>query len=99
VVPLVFSTDPTQVPPTKQLATGWNSIGFTGVNPATARDTLISVNSSWTQAMGFIAPAQAYDTQIIHGGTGQFSDSRLMFPTNGYWLYMTSPGTLSAIGG
>jgi len=99
VVPLSFSTDPTQVPPTKQLATGWNSIGFTGVDPATARDTLISVNASWTQAMGFNANAQAYDTQIVHGGSGQFSDLRLLFPTDGYWLYMTSPGTLSAIGG
>jgi parallel beta-helix repeat protein len=99
VVPLMFTTDPTQVPPTKQLAAGWNSIGFTGVDPATARDTLISVNSSWTQAMGFDAGAQAYDTQIVHGGSGQFSDTRLLFPTDGYWLFMTSPGTLSAIGG
>jgi len=99
VVPLTFSTDPTQVPPTRQLATGWNAIGFTGVNPASSHDTFVSVNTSWTQSMGFIASSQVYDTQIIHGGSGQFSDSRLLFPTDGYWLYMTSPGTLSAIGG
>ena len=46
---------------------------------------------------GFDAVNQTYETQIINGGGGTFSDSRLLFPTKGYWLYMTGPGKLSAI--
>jgi PKD repeat protein len=99
VIPLHFSSDPLRVPPTRELSTGWNAIGFTGMIPASARDTLISVKSSWTQAEGFDSINQTYETQIINGGSGAFSDSRQLFPTKGYWLYMTSPGELSAIAG
>ena len=99
IIPLHFSTDPLRVPPTRQLSAGWNGIGFTGMIPAAARDTLISVKNSWTQAEGFDSINQTYETQIINGGGGVFSDSRLMFPTKGYWLYMTGPGELSAIAG
>jgi hypothetical protein len=49
--------------------------------------------------MGFDTTAYQYEVQIINGGSGQFSDSRLMNPTKGYWLFMTGPGDLSAIGG
>ena len=97
VIPLQFSTDPLQAPPTRMLSNGWNAIGFTGGIPASARDTLISVKNGWTQAEGFDAVNQTYETQIINGGGGTFSDSRLLFPTKGYWLYMTGPGELSAI--
>ena len=99
VIPLHFSSDPLRVPPTRELSTGWNAIGFTGMIPASARDTLLSVKSSWTQAEGFDSINQSYETQIINGGSGAFSDSRQLFPTKGYWLYMTSPGELSAIAG
>ncbi|MCX6698659.1 MAG: PEGA domain-containing protein, partial [Methanomicrobiales archaeon] len=97
-VPLKFDPNPLQVPPTRKLVKGWELIGFTGTIPASARDTLISVRNNWTQAMGFDTTAYQYDIQIINGGSGQFSDSRLMSPTKGYWLFMTGPGDLSAIG-
>jgi hypothetical protein len=97
-VPLQFLNDPLQPPPTRQLEQGWNSVGFTGGNPASAKDTLISVKNEWTQAMGFDSGNQVYETQIINGGSGLFSDSRLMYPTKGYWLYMTDRGQLAAIG-
>ncbi len=97
-VPLKFDPNPLQVPPTRKLVKGWELIGFTGTIPASARDTLISVRNNWTQAMGFDTTAYQYDIQIINGGSGPFSDSRLMYPTKGYWLFMTGPGDLSAIG-
>ncbi len=97
-VPLKFDPNPLQVPPTRKLVKGWELIGFTGTIPASARDTLISVRNNWTQAMGFNTTAYQYDIQIINGGSGPFTDSRLMYATKGYWLYMTGPGDLAAIG-
>ena len=97
-VPLKFDPNPLQIPPTRKLVQGWELIGFTGTIPASARDTLISVRNNWTQAMGFDTTTYQYDIQIINGGSGQFSDERLMHPTKGYWLFMTGPGDLSAIG-
>ena len=97
-VPLTFETNVIQIPPSRNLVQGWNLIGFSGTIPASARDTLISVQNTWTQAMGFDTPVYQYGVQIINGGSGQFSDSRLMHPTKGYWLFMTGPGDLSAIG-
>jgi outer membrane protein assembly factor BamB len=97
-VPLKFDPNPLQIPPTRKLVKGWELIGFTGIIPASARDTLISVRNNWTQAMGFDNAAYQYDIQIINGGSGPFSDGRLMNPTKGYWLFMTGPGDLAAIG-
>jgi hypothetical protein len=97
-VPIVFNTDPVAVPPTKNVYQGWNLIGFSGMTPATAHDTFISLNGRWTQALGFDAASQGYEIQIISGGGGAFADSRTLYPNKGYWLYMTSPGTLAGIG-
>ena len=97
-VPLKFDPNPLQVPPSRKLAKGWELIGFSGTIPASARDTLISVRNNWTQAMGFNTTLYQYDIQVINGGSGQFSDERLMHPSKGYWLFMTGPGDLSAIG-
>jgi hypothetical protein len=68
------------------------------MTPATAHDTFISLNGQWTQALGFDAASQSYEIQIISGGGGAFADSRTLYPNKGYWLYMTSPGTLAGIG-
>ncbi len=97
-VQLKFDPNPLQIPPTRHLIQGWNLIGFSGTIPASARDTLISVRNTWTQTMGFDTTTHHYEVQIINGGDGLFSDSRPMNPTKGYWLFMTGPGDLSAIG-
>ena len=97
-VPLVYACDPLQIPPVKQGYQGWNSFGFTGTTPATARDTLFSVQSVWVNAVGFNATSQQYGTSIVNGGSGEYSDSRLMEPMKGYWLYLSGPGEIAAIG-
>jgi len=96
-VPLYFKNDPRQRLPTKPIYSGWNLIGFSDISQKTARDTLISVVNVWTQAQGFDAVTQSYETQIINGGSGQFSDYRAMYPGKGYWLYSTGSGTLVAL--
>ena len=97
-VPLNFSTDPLISPAKRSLSTGWSAIGITGTAPATARDALLSVNREWTTLIGFDAGKQAFETGIVNGGSDDYTDSRLVYQGKGYWLYMTEPGTLCAIG-
>ncbi|MBN1167824.1 MAG: PKD domain-containing protein [Methanospirillaceae archaeon] len=98
-VPLTFKDMGQQLPPTKNLFSGWNAIGFTATVPATARDTLLSVQDAWVSAIGFDGLGQRYENGIINGGTGQFADTRNMYPGHGYWLYMGGDGVLSPLSG
>jgi hypothetical protein len=97
-IPLLFDSGAVQTPPSKVLSPGWNAVGFSGLEPATARDALISVQSRWTQTLGWNGVMQRYDTAIVTGGSGAFSDSRLMYPMQGYWVFMTDGGILAALG-
>ncbi|WP_317064144.1 DUF3821 domain-containing protein [Methanoculleus caldifontis] len=97
-VPLTFSTDSLLPPAERTLAPGWNAVGITGTAPATARDALYSVNAQWTTLIGYDAGKQAFETGIVNGGSGAYADTRSVHPGRGYWLYMTGPGTLCAIG-
>ncbi len=97
-VPLNFSTDLPIPPSERSLGKGWNAVGVTGTAPATARDTLYSVNGQWTTLIGFNATTQAFETAVVNGGSGAYADSRSVNPGRGYWLYMTGPGTLCSLG-
>ena len=97
-IPLNLSTDPLLPPAERILAAGWNAVGTTGSTPATARDTLYSVNGQWTTLIGYDAGRQAFETGIVNSGTGANADTRSVYPGRGYWLSMTGPGTLYAIG-
>ena len=97
-IPLTFSTDLPLPPSERSLAQGWNAIGITGTSSASARDTLLSVNRGWTTLIGFDAGEQDFEVAIINGGSGANTDGRPVYPGRGYWLYMTEPGDLCAIG-
>jgi len=98
-VPLNFSTTLPVSPTERALSTGWNAIGTTsGAVPPTARDALFSVSGQWTTLIGFDARTQAFETGIVNGGKDAYADSRQVYPGRGYWLSMTGPGTLYAIG-
>ncbi len=97
-IPLNFSTDPLLSPAERTLAVGWNAIGTTGTAPATARDTLYSVRREWSNLIGYNAGARSFETGIVNGGSGANADTRLVYPGRGYWLSMSGPGTLYAIG-
>ncbi len=43
----VFDTNPRQVPPTKELAAGWNAVGYSDFESASANSTLTSVENLW----------------------------------------------------
>jgi len=96
----VFDSNPRQVPPTKQLAAGWNAIGFSDFTAASANSALTSVEDKWATLLGYNAENQTYEPSIINNDTtsGSHNESGLMYPWRGYWLYMTSAGELAAIG-
>ena len=95
-IPLNFSTDPLLPPAERALSTGWNAIGIT--DTATARDALYSVNAEWATLIGYDAATQRFETGIVNGGSGANTDTRSVYPDRGYWLSMSRPGTLYAIG-
>ena len=97
-VPLSFDPNPQAVPPVKDLAAGWNAIGYSSVRSATAHDALSSVASKWSTLLGFNEGSQRYETSIFNGGTGDYSDYREMLAGKGYWLYMRESGQISAVG-
>jgi hypothetical protein len=97
-VPLNFSTKLPIPPMERSLVAGWNAVGITGTTPPAARDAFLSVDGQWTTLIGFDAGTQTFETGIANGGSGEYADSRQVYPGRGYWLYMTGPGTLCAIG-
>ncbi|MBN1166512.1 MAG: S8 family serine peptidase [Methanospirillaceae archaeon] len=97
-IPLVFLTDPILLPPVRDLLAGWNIIGFAKTTPATAHDTMLSVQDAWIYLIGYDAGGQRYEETIINGGHEEFSDSRLMYPQQGYWTFLNKSGTLAGIG-
>lgn len=97
-VPLYFKNEALTTPPTKMCYPGWNAIGFSDINAASARDTLSTISDKSWIAIGFDANQQQYDSSIISGSTNPLHmDAMLMYPQKGYWLYMTSVGDLAGI--
>ncbi len=100
-VPLTFDIPqnpdlPPDLPPTRTLYPGWNAIGFTGTVPASAHDMLSSVDSIWSVLIGFDANYGQYT--VIHGGGPAFADTRELSMGKGFWVFVSSQGTLAAIG-
>jgi thermitase len=89
------TTNPANIPAPRSLPEGWSTIGFAGLSPASARNTYQSVQAGWVNSMGFDAITQRYEPAIFNG---DLSESTLLYPTKGYWLYMRTPGTLTVIG-
>ncbi|EHQ35925.1 MEMAR_RS02690 family S-layer glycoprotein [Methanoplanus limicola] len=96
-IKLTFSSDPLQTPPSKKLSAGWNAVGFSATQSATAKDTLIDVSDKWTKAIRWDADRQAFDISIVNGGSGIYSDTRNMNPAEAYWVWMREEGTIAAL--
>lgn len=97
-VPLAFDTIPQAVPPVKDLAAGWNAIGYGSTQSASAKDALSSIAAKWSMALGYDAGRQRYELPIYTGGSGDYADSRELQAGMGYWLYMRDPGQLAGPG-
>lgn len=92
-VRLVF--DPGMIPAPVRLSAGWNAIGFPGIQQAAARDALGSLGDAWEYATGFDADLQAYKEPFLREEGGD----TVMFPSQGYWVYMARDWDLQPITG
>ncbi len=99
-VSLNFDANPLLIPPTKALEISWNAVGHSAKVPVSADSTLSSVESKWTYLLGFNASENNYVPAIINNddNNGLHDEDRPMYPTGGYWLYMTSAGELGGLG-
>ncbi len=71
------------------LYSGWNALGCPGTSPVSARDAFFSIQEDWSQAIGFNASNQMYETSLINGGSGSHSDVNTLVPAKGYWVYVS----------
>lgn len=76
----------------KNYPAGWNTLAIPSATPAPA-DSILSPLAGWTYAIGFDATAQQYQSAVIRGAGGDPVQA-LLQPDAGYWVYLTSPGTL-----
>lgn len=97
-ISLSYSIDPLQVPPVKDLTAGWNLVGFSGADEASARDSLLSIRKTWTQVIGWDPAKQQTEESIINGGNGSYTDSSMLIPMRAYWVFTDSPCSLASIG-
>ncbi|MFH0968491.1 MAG: S8 family serine peptidase, partial [Methanobacteriota archaeon] len=72
------------------LNAGWNGFGVVGTDLLSAKIRLGPVNNTWTYTVGYNPEKQIYEEPIINGGTGNQTDSRILVPALGYWVYMTN---------
>ncbi|PWR71064.1 S8 family serine peptidase [Methanospirillum stamsii] len=70
----------------KELLTGWNGFGVYGTVTLPAKDTLLQIGDNWTYVVGYDAKTGQYEEPIIRNST---SDSLILLPWQGYWLYVT----------
>lgn len=78
----------------RHLTEGWNPLGIPGRNTLTASDLLAPLGSSWSYVLVYDSREQQFRQVIVNGGTGAYSDARLLYPTEGFWIYMNSPGII-----
>ncbi len=78
----------------RRLTAGWNPLGIPGLNTITASDLLSPLGNSWSYVLVYDSRIQQYRSAMVNGGTGAYSDARLLYPTEGFWIYMNNPGIL-----
>ncbi|MDR2855533.1 MAG: hypothetical protein LBV40_05200 [Methanomicrobiales archaeon] len=96
-VPLTYNTDPLMVPPSRALAEGWNLVGLSGIQDATARDAFLSVRKVWTNIIGWDEEKQSYEGTILNGGDEGRNEMISLSTGNAYWVFITEPGIMAAL--
>jgi len=92
-VPLSFASSPDVV--RKQVQAGWNTYGLPLAEPIQAKNALSPIQSIWKYVVGYDASLQQYESPILNGGSGDQSDTRLIEPHQGYWLYNAGAGEIT----
>lgn len=90
-IPVRFATP--VIGSSRMVPSGWSSIGGWADSKISANVTLGSLGTGWSYLVGYSAVRQQYDDPIIRGGVGNQSDTRLIHPYEGYWLYCSQNGT------
>lgn len=78
----------------KLLRKGWNAIGLPSMVSIPTREALSSISDKWVFLIPFNSTTRALDVPIIKGWKGRYSDQYELLPGKGYWIYMSSDGTL-----
>lgn len=91
-VPLLF--DPGTIPTPIHLQKGWNAIGSPSIQPDYTDASLSSLDLAWSYIVPFNATVQQYDETIIRG-----KEEHIMYPSQGYWIYMDQEWNLQPITG
>ncbi len=81
--------------PEKNLYRGWNSVGFTGLEPVAARITFASVADSWVYCLIYDAIEQTYRETVVK----DHNDTTALTPYQGCWLFMNEDGVLTGLSG
>ena len=74
---------PPTTPPAYSVAAGWNLIGFKSTTAMTAGDYLAAIAGQWTRIWGY-----------TNGQYGAVTSSGMLQPGGGYWIAVTSAGTI-----
>jgi PKD repeat protein len=95
-VPLTFKyqvTRPLSI--SMHMPAGWNLVGYPSTEPGTSREGFVSINNIWTTILCFDPVTQQYSSTIFNDGIGEQGDEHLMYPMNGYWIFMPQQGDLT----
>lgn len=92
---LYFADDALQVPPTRIVTKGWNTIGISGLSQQSANNALLSLKEDWVYVIGFDSTTQSFEKTIMNIPE---SFQALLQPGEGYWLYMNNDGVLAGSG-
>jgi len=93
-ITLTYPSTPT-TPSMKTLYPGWNAIGLSSAEPASARSAL--AGTSWRTLIPWNLADGSYDAAIVNGGSEANSPDRLMTPGNGYWVYVDTQSTMTGL--
>lgn len=85
----VGAGSPPPTPPTYDVVTGWNMIGLKSTTPVAHGGYLLNVAGDYSVLYGFDTGANSWDSVYPLGDNGG-----MMEPGKGYWIFMTSNGTI-----
>ncbi|MBN1167326.1 MAG: S8 family serine peptidase [Methanospirillaceae archaeon] len=99
----IYSTEPVTIPLKPDLSSdtsrgegeressdtrGWHTMGITGTDPVPARFYMDSRTPDWSHLCVYDSQRQEYKRPIIQGREDLFSDSRLLYPGEGFWCFI-----------
>ncbi len=79
----------------RNLYPGWNTVGIPKTDSLSASEAFRTLGDNWVTLLDLNVSSGYYDTTVVNGGEGLFSDRYLVQPYTGYWIYMREEDTLT----